>query len=164
MKRIWVVLVMSMVAVSAGPVWAMVHSQKNGLFSMDVPATWHWFEYPGEIIITYPDGQTMAIDIKMTPIDKGLSTADIKQRLKQANAKMLKDGVEAHGGQFIDQKEIGIGGVYATRLDFRTAPPQSVKVAYILFYNKGYTFSISYGSQDDKMISVMDDAVSTITF
>ena len=79
---------------------------------MDVPKEWHWFEYPQEIIITYPDGKTMAFDIQMIPSRK-LSQAEIKKNLKEGKDKMIKEGVEAHQGTLIDDKEVSIDGVYA---------------------------------------------------
>ena len=143
------------------PVFAFEHTQKDGLFSMDVPKGWHWVEYPQEIIITYPDGKTMAIDIKWVPSRK-LSQADIKRTLKEADDKMIKEGIEAHHGILIDDKEIKLDGVYATQLDFKIASPNLIYVTYIAFLNKGYAFTVTYGSGDDKVRSVMDDAVATI--
>jgi hypothetical protein len=77
---------------------------------------------------------------------------------------MIKDGIEAHNGTFIDEKELRLDGVYATQLDFKTAPPSVIDVTYISFFNKGYAFTITYGSADDKVRSVMDDAVATFKF
>ncbi len=145
------------------PVFALEHTQKDGLFSMDVPEGWHWVEYPQEIIITYPDGKTMAIDIQLVPSRK-LSEVNIKKTLKETDDKMIKEGIEAHQGILIDDKEIKLDGVYATRLDFKTSSPNPVYVTYIAFFNKGYAFTITYGSADDKMRSVMDDALATIKF
>jgi hypothetical protein len=145
------------------PVLAMEHTQKNGLFKMDIPETWHWMEYSREIIITYPDGKTMAIDIQLVP-SQPLSPADIKKTIKESNDKMIQEGIEAHQGTLIDNKEISVDGVYAARLDFKTASPNSVNVTYISFFNKGYAFTITYGSEDDKMHAVMDDAVATLKF
>ena len=130
---------------------------------MDIPEEWHWVEYPQEIVITYPDGKTMAIDIQLVP-SRNLSQADIKKTIKEANDKMIKEGIEAHHGTLIDNKEIKLDGVYATQLDFKTPPPNPIYVTYISFFNKGYAFTITYGSRDDKMRLVMDDAVATIKF
>jgi hypothetical protein len=145
------------------PVLALEHNQKDGLFSMDVPEGWHWFEYPQEIIITYSDGKTLAIDMQLVPSIK-LSQADIKKTLKEGNDRMIKEGIEAHNGILIDDKEISIDGIYATQLDFRISPQSPVTVTYISFFNKGYAFTVTYGSGDDKIRSVMDDAVATIKF
>lgn len=145
------------------PANALEHSQQNGLFSMDIPASWHWFEYKREIIITYPDGKTMAIDIQLLP-SRGLSQDQIKSTLKEANDKMIKDGIEAHNGTLIDNKEISVDGVYATRLDFRTSFPYPVTVTYVSFFNKGYAFTVTYGSADEGVRGVMDDALATFKF
>lgn len=145
------------------PVFALEHVQKDGLFRMDIPAAWHWVEYPQEIIIAYPNGQTVAIDIQLVPSRK-LSEADIKRTIKQGNDKMIKEGIEAHNGFLIDDKEITIDGVYATRLDFKTSPPNPVMVTYISFFNKGHAFTITYGSSDEKMRLGLDDAVATLKF
>ena len=145
------------------PVLALEHTQKAGLFSMDVPKEWHWFEYPQEIIITYPDGKTMAFDIQMIPSRK-LSQAEIKKNLKEGKDKMIKEGIEAHNGNLIDDKEIKIDGVYATRLDFKTASPNTVYGTYISFFNKGYAFTVTYGSVNDKTHLGMDDAIATFKF
>ena len=45
--------------------------------------TWHWVEYQQEIVITYPDGKTVAIDIQMVPSSK-LSQAESRKPLKRA--------------------------------------------------------------------------------
>ncbi|MDE2028405.1 MAG: hypothetical protein KGK03_10780 [Candidatus Omnitrophica bacterium] len=142
---------------------AVEHTQKDGLFSLDVPAEWHWVEYPQDIIITYPDGQTMAIDIEISPSGK-LSPAQMKKALKEANDKMISEGVLAHHGTVIDNKEIKVDGVYATRLDFKTAPPQNVTVAYIAFFNKGYAFTITYGSTKPKTLMLLDDVAASFKF
>lgn len=144
-------------------VFALEHTQKDGLFNIDIPKQWHWVESPQGVIITYPDGETIAIDIQWVP-NRKLSQADIKKTIKEANDKMIKEGIEAHHGTLIDEQEIKLDGVYATRLDFKTTPPDPVYVAYISFFNKGYAFTITYGSRDDKMRLVMDDVLATFKF
>jgi hypothetical protein len=145
------------------PVFALEHTQKNGLFSMDIPEEWHWMEYPQEIIITYPDAKTMAMDIQLVP-SRNLSPSDIKKAIKESDDKMIKEGIEAHHGVLIDDKEIKLDGVYAAQLDFKTALPNSIDVTYISFFNKGYAFTITYGSSDEKIHLGMDDAVATFKF
>ena len=144
------------------PVMAMVHTQKNGLFNIDIPEEWHWVESPEEIIITYPDAKTVAIDIQLVH-SKKLSQAAIDKAIKESNDNMLK-GVQAHNGALIDNKEMKLDGVKAARLDFRTTLPNPIWVTYISFFNKGYAFTVTYGSEDDKIRSVMDDVVLTIKF
>jgi len=143
------------------PALAIEHTQKNGLFSMDIPEGWHWFEYPEEIIITYSDAKTVAMDIQLVP-SKNLSQAEIKKNIKDGNDKMIKEGIEAHRGTLIDNKELKLDGVYATQLNFKTSLPDSVYVTYISLFNKGYAITITYGSQDEKMRLVMDDALATV--
>ena len=130
---------------------------------MDIPEAWHWIEYPQEIVITYPDRKTVAIDIQLVPSRK-LSQADIRKRLKETDDKMIKEGIEAHHGTLVDNREINIDGLFAKRLDFKTASPNPMNVTYISFFNKDYAFTITYGSEDGKMHSVMDDAVATLKF
>jgi hypothetical protein len=163
--KILIIFIISLLFLASGRtlVFAMEHTQRNGLFSMNVPEQWHWMENSQEVVITYPDGKTMAIDIQLVP-NRNLTQADIKKILKEADDKMIKKGIEAHHGTLIDDKEIKLDGVYATRLDFKTIPPNPIHVTYISFFNKGYGFSITYGSEDDKMHSVMDDAVATFKF
>ena len=47
---------------------------------------------------------------------------------------MIKEGIEAHHGTLIDDKEINLDGVYATRLDFKTAPPNSDQCDVYFFF------------------------------
>jgi len=164
-NKILIIISINLLFLGAGlnPVFALVHTQKNGLFSMDIPEDWKWFEYQQEIVITYPDGKTAAIDVQLVPSIK-LSGADIKKTLKEGNDRMIKEGIEAHNGAFIGEKEISLDGVYATQLDFKTAPPSPVHVTYVAFLNKGYAFTITYGSGDDKLRSVMDDVIATFKF
>lgn len=145
------------------PVFALEHTQMDGVFSMNIPATWHWVEYQEGVLLTYPDGKTVAINIQMVPSRK-LSADEIKKDLKEADDKLVKEGVEAHHGTLIDDKEISMDGVYATRLDFKTAPPNSTYVTDISFFNKGYAFTITYGSEDQKIESMMDDVTATFKF
>jgi len=144
------------------PAFALEHARKDGLFSMDIPAAWHWFDYQEEAVITYPDAKTVAIDIQLVPSVK-LSEAEIKKELKDGNEK-IKQGVEAHQGILLDEKEIMVGGVFATQVDFKTAKPNVLNVTYISFFAKGYVFTITYGSQDEGMRSMLDDAVATFKF
>ncbi len=147
--------------VALKPVFALEHAQKNGLFSMDIPEEWHWAEYPQEVIVTYADGQTVAIDIQFVP-SRRLSRAEIKDTLSQANNKMIKEGINAHHGTFIEEDAMDLDGVYATRMEFKTSPPNPVYVTYVSFFNKGYVFTITYGSRDENMRSMLDDAFATI--
>jgi hypothetical protein len=163
--KMLIIFIISLLFLTSGRnlVFAMEHTQMNGLFSMDVPGGWHWDENSQEVIITYPDGKTMAIDIELVPIGK-ISKADIKKMLKEGDDKMIKEGINAHHGTLIDDKEIKLDGVYTRQLDFKTIPPNPIHVTYISFVNKGRLFTITYGSEDDKMHSVMDDAIETFKF
>ena len=165
--KISIILIINLLFLTGGlkAAFALEYTQKDGLFSMDVPEGWHWVESPQEIIIAYPDGKTVAIDIQFFPSRK-LSQADIKKTLKESNDKMIKEGVMAHHGALINDKEIQLDGVYATQLDFTTASQSNnpIHVTYISFFNKEYGFTITYGSEDEKMHSVMDDVAATLKF
>ncbi len=141
----------------------MEHFQKRGLFMMDVPSGWHWNEYPDEIIIAYSDGKTMAMDIKMTPSDP-MTPAQAKEFLKDGNAQMITQGIKAHRGTLLGQKDFNIDGVYATRLDFKPMPNSPLVATYIAFYTKNTVCTIDYGSEDEKIRAVMDDAVASLRF
>jgi hypothetical protein len=145
------------------PVHAAEYVQKNGLFSMDLPGGWHWAEASQETVITFPDAKTVAIDVQMVPSRK-LSPAEAKSTIQQSVDRMVKEGVQAHNGTVLDNKEIKLNGVYAVQLDFKTAPPNPIHVTYISFFNKDNAFTITYGSEDEKMHSTMDDVVATIKF
>jgi hypothetical protein len=164
-NKIFIILLINLLFSGAflKTVFALEHVQKNGLFSMDVPEGWHWAEASEEVGITYPDGKTIAIDIQWAP-SRDLSQADIKRTIKQANDKMIKDGIQAHQGALISDKEFKLNGLYATQLDFNTSPPTPIHVTYISFINKGYAFTVTYGSEDEKMHSVMDDVFATLKF
>jgi len=164
-SKLSVILTFGLLFLAGGlkPVFALEHTQKDGLFSMDIPEAWHWAEDQQEVIIAYPDGKTVAIDIQLVP-SKKLSPSDIKNTLKEANDKMIKEGIEAHNGTLIGNKEITIDGVYATQLDFKTSPPNVIYVTYISFFNKDRAFTVTYGSADEKMRSMMDDALATFKF
>jgi hypothetical protein len=144
-------------------VFAMEHTQMNGLFSMDIPDEWHWVETPQQVVITYHNGKTTAIDIQLVP-SRNLSQVDIKKILKKSNDKIIKEGIKAHNGILIDNKKMKFNGVYATRLDFKTSPPSPVYVTYISFFNKGYAFTITYGCKVEKTHFLMDDVLSTFKF
>lgn len=163
--KISVIFTISLLFLAGGlrPVFALEHAQKDGLFSMDIPETWHWVEYPKEIIITYPDGQIVAFDIQMV-LSRNLTQADVGKLLKEADDKILNEGIKAHNGTLIDDKSIKLDGVSAKRVDFKTSPPNSIYVTYIAFFNKGYAFTITYGSADDKMRLMMEDVLATIKF
>lgn len=159
---IFIINLLFLASVSS-PVFAKEHIQMKGLFSMDVPEEWHWAEDPQEVVVTYPDGKTVAIDIQLVP-SRALSEADIKKMIKDADDKMINEGIKAHNGILIDNKEIKFDGAYATQLDFKTAPPNPINVTYLSFFNKGYAYTITYGSEDSKMHSMMDDVVATFKF
>jgi len=75
---------------------------------------------------------------------------------------MIKEGIEAHHGTLIDNKEISLNGVYATQLDFKIFPDNPVNVTYVSFFNKGYAFTVTYGSGDNKIHEVLDDVFATL--
>jgi len=163
--KIAFILIMTSLFSFAGlkSVLALEHLAKNGLFTMDVPAGWDWAEYPEEIVITYPGTKNVAIDIQLVSSPE-FSKADIKKTIKEANDKMIKDGIEAHHANLIGNKEIKVDGIYATQIDFKTADPNSIHVTYISFFNKGYAFTITYGGADNKMRLLLDDAIATFKF
>ena len=70
--KILIIFIISLLFWTSGRtlVFAMEHTQRNGLFSMNVPEGWHWMENPQEVVITYPDRKTMAIDIQLMPRDR----------------------------------------------------------------------------------------------
>ena len=144
-------------------VFALEHTQKDGLFSMDIPDGWHWVEFPEQVIVTYPDGKTMAIDIEFMP-SKKISQTDIKQALKASDDKMITEGIKTHKGVLEDNKEIKFDGAYATQLDFQSSIQNPIYVTYISFFNKGYVYTITYGDRDDKVRLLMEDAVATFKF
>ena len=67
-------------------------------------------------------GNDIAIDIQFLA-SRSMSQADMKKSIKEGNDKMIREGIEAHHGTLIDNKETTLDGAYATQLDFRTAPP-----------------------------------------
>jgi len=162
-KRI-IIVVISALFLAGGikSVYAVERTQKTGLFSMDIPEGWRWVEYAQEIVITYPDGNNVAIDIQMVPSQK-LSLAQIKKTIIDSDQAMKK-GIIAHQGSLIDDKEIKVDGVFATQMDFKASPQNPVFVTNISFFNKGYAFTITYGSRDEKMRLVLDDVVATFKF
>ena len=143
------------------PVLAKVYTQKAGLFSIDVPQGWHWFEYPQEVIITYQDGKTMGIDIQFSA-NRKLASADIQKIIKDSDEKMINEGIKAHGGILISDKETNLDGVYARELDFNPGPHSPINVTYIALFNKGYAFTITYGSAEQEYNLLMQQAVGTI--
>lgn len=147
----------------AKPVFAKVYVQKDGLFSINVPEGWHWFEYPQEIVLTYPDGKTMGIDIQFNP-SSVLGLNEIKKNLKENDEKMIKQGIEAHGGALIRNIETSLDGVYARQLDFNPTPKNPLHVTYIALFNKGYAFTITYGSGKQEDSLMMQKAVETFKF
>jgi len=145
------------------PVLALEHVQKDGLFSMDVPEAWHWNEFPGEVVIAYPDGKDAAMDIQMVPVQH-LSPADIAQRLKENSDALIKQ-INAHGGTLIDQKMIKVDQVDASEVDFKTGQgADAVVVTYVSFFHQGEGFKITYGSNDVKTHAVLDDVIASIKF
>jgi len=147
----------------ANPVLAKAYVQKDRLFSIDVPQGWHWFEYPEEVVITLPDGKTMGIDIQFLA-NRQLSVQDIPKTLKESNEKMINEGIKAHGGTLIADKEIHVDGVYARELDFNPDPHNPIPVTYIALFNKGYAFTITYSSAQRKDNLIMQKAVGTLQF
>ncbi len=145
------------------PVLAKVYVQKNGLFSMDVPQGWHWFEYPEEIVVALPDGKTVGIDIQFLASRK-LSSQETQKTLKENIEKMINEGIKAHGGTLIADKEIRLNGVYARELDFNPNPHNPIPVTYMAFFNKGYAFTITYGSAEQEDNLIMQKAVGTFKF
>ena len=145
------------------PVFAKVYVQKNGLFSIDVPPGWHWFEYPQEVVMTFPDRKTVGIDIQFVAGHK-LSPEEIQKTLKENDDKMINEGIKAHGGVLIADKETTLDGVYARELDFNPNPQNPIPVTYIALFNKGYALTITYGSREQDNNLIMQQAVATLKF
>ena len=138
----------------------MEYVQKDGLFSMDIPQGWHWVEYPEEIVVAYPDAKTVAIDIQFMPSTK-MVPGDAQKILIDNKNKMIKDGINAHGGVLIADKETSLDGAYTRQLDFNPAPGSAVHAIYLALFSSGHVFTITYGSDKKDDILMMQRSVGT---
>ena len=142
---------------------AEMHSQKNGLFKVDIPDGWSWAELSGKVRIGNPKGNA-GISIQFKPV---LVESDEKrkERLKTGNQMMIKSMVEPNKGTVLSERERRINGVYARQLDFLTTlEGKTGQMTYISFFNKDYAFTITFASPNDEEILKMEEIVETFQF
>lgn len=139
------------------------HIQKDGLFSISIPKGWHWKEKPGDIMITNPEEKAgIAIEFAQTSV---VSEEQAKEVLKKGNEAMIKTGIEPVKGSVLGEKEIRLDGMYSRQLDFcPTLETPKEHITYISCLNKGYVFTITFGSDKEEERLLMEKAVETFKF
>lgn len=141
---------------------ALEYTQKQGYFKMNLPDGWKWVEFPNEVLVNYPDGKTVGIDIQFAP-DVVKSPAEMKKTLEDSVGKM-KTGVEAHNGKILNDKEMNLDGEYARRLDFVTSSPHAVYVSYIAFFHAGDVYTIIFGNPNPNDFNTLDAVAASFKF
>ena len=136
--------------------------QKDGLFSISVPNAWHWKEKAGDIGITNAEEKN-GIAIIFNPYAE-VSEEQAKEILKKGNEVMVEIGIKPKKGIVFDEKETRIDGVYARQLDFSPFPEKPWHMTYISFLNKGYAFTITFGSDVEEERLIMEKIVKTFKF
>jgi hypothetical protein len=147
--------------------FAETRSQQDGLFRIDVPECWHWFERPGYVMITNPE-RNNSISIQFIPMHIE-SDEKAKEILKEGNQAMTANTIRPFlKGNVISDIETDIDGVYARKLDylFPSADEmefgsETVHGTYLSLFHKDYTFAITFGAlqrskERSKMEKILD--------
>ncbi len=135
--------------------------QKDGLFKINMPDNWRGQELPGKVLIFPPPPNGAGIVIQFKEISGKETLDEIRKEIISSLESIVEYKIKPIGGSVIENKEIIIDNVYARRLYYRISlknePMYFIRVAFV---NKGYTFTIDYGSLSkedvDKVISLVD--------
>lgn len=140
--------------------FAEVHSQKKGLFSVDVPEGWEWREDAISVVLIHPnanDGLVINFDYK------GLHIS-LQQQVAVWAAKLLMPLIVGpmFNGKIVSEEDIEISGVPARQFNITTSHEgNTVSSKAALFFHKGYVFMIMHAVSSDESRDEMDNIMKS---
>jgi len=164
-KKAWLLFLMVCCSICfSNVVFAETYVQKDGLFTIDIPEKWTVAEKKDEVSIVtiYNPEKNNGVSIQFAP--ENVRPEDVENRLNNACNIMLNN-IKQRDGFVLDIETLQIGNAPARRINFAIHTSSGVNNAsQLLILYKGYKFTITYGSRDDKEMTLMFDAVKTFKF
>lgn len=164
-KRMMMVLLLA--AVICFPLIAFAqdkqYSQKDGLFSVNVPEGWQWSESIPEYVYIIPPDGVGGIMIYSKKDTKTETPEEIKSKLRSINETIIETKLKPEGGTIIEDKETTIDNVYARRLSY-TIPlkEQLFYFVRITFVYKDYVYAVHFGNPKQEELAKMESIVNTL--
>jgi hypothetical protein len=140
--------------------FAETHSQKDALFTIDVPTGWGWSENAKTIVLTNPQKDN-AISISFSP-KVASSQGENKVFLEQNSQDALQSILGNYKPSQMEKKDILINDNYAILLEACLKEERSVSVISTL--KKGYWFVIVFSSRDKEENKLLNNIIKTFKF
>jgi hypothetical protein len=164
MKRLFIVfgfLIAVFVFIPQG--FAEVHSQKDGLFWLDVPQGWEWQEGSDQVVIKKINDRESII-IKFYLYVKTVVAEDTETMLQGARNTVIQE-MASQGGKSVMKINRHIAGVPAWHLGFLVPSAEGLlQTTCIVFFNKDYFFNISCDSDREYKRLKMEAIIDTFSF
>ena len=131
--------------------FAKNYSQKDGLFSIDIPDEYTWAEAEN-ITITGPGEQIIIINLR--PISTAGYTLEEKKYMLQRGIQNTIEAAKTENGSDFTEIEKSISGEYARQVDFLISREnQTIYSSFIAFLHKDHLFTILIESlsESDKL-------------
>jgi hypothetical protein len=149
--------------VFAPDVFAQVRSQAAGLFWIDVPQQWQWFEDADSVTLMSPSGyQAVRIDFKV--VDGIHDASQAQELVRRTMASQIQEKAFLNGKPVL-KVERKIGGVFALQTGFIVSTPHGMKQATaIVFFRDRRLFQVTFEAPREFLRLEMEKIVDTITF
>ena len=139
------------------------YSQKEGLFTVNIPEGWNWSELSDRVKIINPEGNSGILILFKPTIE--MSLEEKKEIIKKSHETYKDIQIIKQYGKVLEEKDTQIGGVYARQLDFLfTTKDETLRTTNIMLFSKGYRFVITFGSPSEEEKSKMDEIIETLKF
>lgn len=143
--------------------FAEVVGSKDGLFWMDVPQGWQWYEDNGGVTVVNPTGNH-AIRIDIEARDGIRIDEDAKQLVRDAMAAKIQE-VALHNGKAVLKTQRKVDGVFSLQSGFIISASDGMRQATaVIFFHGRYLFNIYFEASREFQRLEMEAIVDTIKF
>jgi hypothetical protein len=143
--------------------FAEVIGSKDGLFWMDVPQDWQWYEDNGGVTIMNPTGNH-AIRIDIEARDGIRIDEDANQLVRDAMAVKIQE-VALRNGKAVLKTQRKVDGVFSLQSGFIISASDGIRQATaVIFFHGRHLFNIYFEASREFQRLEMEAIVDTIKF